>query len=450
MRPVTSTLSTTPTMTCSTRYLIANAASTLATRDAADHGADETDERVARDARQERRGERAQEQLPLDRDVHDAGTLADDAAESSEDQGHRERDRTEQQARDGHETAGGRPERGTRTTASTLNAITSHSEGAPVGPCPKERPHRQHHEDADHDPEGRSRGQRHVRQRERRGLVGEAERARAVARHEQEQQREEHGGAGEDDRRLEVPFLHRRQLDRAVGGLSLHEGHHAATAFFAALGSEPGRLLDIGLREEEHRAQQRRRGDEQHHERLHDEHDVDRDVLRLHGEGPCLERAEQDAGGERAPGATAAEEGDGDRVEADPGIDGLGDARGDRALDLVHARETGEATGEEHGVDVDALDADARGARGGAGSPPRRALRIAERRALDEPPDEQCRHDHDHEAEVEQRELRVRAASGTGRSPASPIRAPGSSPASAADPGCGSSTAAGSTRCSSA
>jgi hypothetical protein len=41
----------------------------------------------------------------------------------------------------------------------------------------------------------------------------------------------------------------------------------------------------------------------------------------LHGEPARLERAEQDAGGERAPRRGAAEEGDRDRVEADARVD---------------------------------------------------------------------------------------------------------------------------------
>ena len=53
---------------------------------AADHRADEADERVLRDAREQRGAERAEEELPLDRHVDDADALADDTAERTEDE----------------------------------------------------------------------------------------------------------------------------------------------------------------------------------------------------------------------------------------------------------------------------------------------------------------------------------------------------------------------------
>ena len=95
----------------------------------------------------------------------------------------------------------------------------------------------------------------------------------------------------------------------------------------------------------EDRAHERRRGDEQHDERLHDEHDVDRHALGgLHREAAGLERAEQDAGDEDAPRRRATEQRHRDRVEADAGVDARGESGGHGAEHLADAGEADERT----------------------------------------------------------------------------------------------------------
>ena len=97
VRPMASTLSTTPTMIWLTAYLIVNSASSSPSSHAGDGRGEQADVDVAGHARDDGRGERADQQLALDGDVDDARALAEHPAERAEDERHREQQRPLQQ-----------------------------------------------------------------------------------------------------------------------------------------------------------------------------------------------------------------------------------------------------------------------------------------------------------------------------------------------------------------
>ena len=79
------------------------------------------------------------------------------------------------------------------------------------------------------------------------------------------------------------------------------------------------------------------------------------------------------------------EQGHGDGVEADAGVEVDRDAAGDRAEHLVGAGQADEGAGDQHHDDVGAADVDA-GRAGGAGVLADGADAVAERRAVEQPP----------------------------------------------------------------
>ena len=74
-----------------------------------DDGGDHAEPRVGGDAGDDRRGEGAREQHPLDRDVDDAGPLAEDARERAEGDRHRPEERSSGRSRRGSSTSRRRP-----------------------------------------------------------------------------------------------------------------------------------------------------------------------------------------------------------------------------------------------------------------------------------------------------------------------------------------------------
>ena len=156
----------------------------------------------------------------------------------------------------------------------------------------------------------------------------------------------------------------------------------------------------------------------------------------LHREPAGLEGAEQDARDEHAPRAGAPEQGHGDRVEADAGVDAGGESGGHGAEHLVDAGEADERTGDQHRLDVHAADVDAGDARGVGVLADGTELE-AEVRPVEHPPDDDRGDDRQDEAEV-QVVLRRRAGRGRSRSPSSAPTSGCSSPGPAAGPACAS------------
>ena len=102
---------------------------------------------------------------------------------------------------------------------------------------------------------------------------------------------------------------------------------------------------------------------------------------------PALKAPKSSPAARMPIGSGPAEQGDGDGVEADPGVEVDGDAARDRAEHLVGPGETDQGAGDQHHDDVGAADVDAR-ARARVGVLADRADPEAEGGAVEEPPDE--------------------------------------------------------------
>ena len=110
VRPMTSTLSTTPTMTWSTKYLIAKRPSTQRDEQAGDHRGDQAGPGRPGQRADHGGGEGAEEQLAVDGDVDHARALAEHAARGRRRRaGRRAASEPAEQADDGDGAAGGGP-----------------------------------------------------------------------------------------------------------------------------------------------------------------------------------------------------------------------------------------------------------------------------------------------------------------------------------------------------
>ena len=123
--------------------------------------------------------------------------------------------------------------------------------------------------------------------------------------------------------------------------------------------------------------------------------------------GAVDERAEEQRGEADADRGVAAEQRDGDADEAD--VRHLDVEHAEPVLpaeDVDRAAEPGERAGDRHRVDVVARDVDAAVARG-LGVEADGAHLVAERRAVEDHPEDDERAERDEEADVERLELRV-------------------------------------------
>src|SRR6266508_2702651 len=194
------------------------------------------------------------------------------------------------------------------------------------------------------------------------------------------------------------------QKPRAVVDSAISSSSSVVIAVSPALRERLAEAGDPLLPEPEYRLHQRRRRDEDHDHGLQDRHHVDRDVrLHLHPYGTGAQSAEQQPGQQRPVRGAPAEQGHGDPVEPDAADHRRGQ-RLRRTEQHRRAAEAGQPSGDHHHQHVRLGDAHAGGA-GGFRVGADRAQFEAERGALQQPGDRPRGHHGEHDPEVDPQDL---------------------------------------------